>query len=279
MNTDRSAALVRRWVSLYTRGLPEEVRQNRRDEIDDDLWCQAQEAMTSGRPDRSLADEIVARFVLGIPADMSWRVEQGLFGKKPVMRRRRLTMHAPGRGLLAIIGGAGWAISLVPRAIVGRDFPTEGVLLSLLMFGVVGTWALAAATAGLALAAQDRVRAGVAVFAAICALISVLSMGGAYGAIVALPLGSAALLWELGRSGTVGAWLSRLHAGAAILAVVAIGAPQVSPEILKLNPTPESTAITIAVLSLALPYAVSWIAIGWGLLRDTSVPQETPAGA
>ena len=184
-------------------------------------------------------------------------------------------MHARGRGLLAIIGGIGWAISLIPRAIVGRDFPTEGVLLSLLMIGVVGTWALAGATAGLALAAQDRVRAGVAASASICSLIAVASMGGAYGAIVALPLGSAALLWELGRSGTVGAWLSRLHVGAAILAVVSIAAVQLNPEILKLNPTPESTAIAIAVLSLAFPYAVTWIAIGWALWRGESVPQES----
>ena len=49
MNAERSAALVRRWVAVYTRGLPTEVRQDRRDEIDDDLWCQMVDASESGR--------------------------------------------------------------------------------------------------------------------------------------------------------------------------------------------------------------------------------------
>jgi hypothetical protein len=279
MNAERSAAIVRRWVGLYTRGLPQEVRESRRAEIDDDLWCQTEDAAISGRTDKSLGDEIVARFVLGIPADVSWRVDQ-IRQAKPATRGRRITMHAPGRAFLAIIGGIGWVVWPIPQAIVGRDWPSEGMMPWLLMLSVVGgTWTLAGATAGLALDAQDRVRATVAAFAAICALIGAISVFGPFGLIVALPLGSAALLWELGRSGTVGPWLSRVHVASAILVLVVFAAMFLNPEILKTTPTPESTALSIAVMSLVFPYAVTWIAIGWALWRGESVPQGTPAGA
>jgi len=45
MTAGRSAALVRRWVALYTVGLPRDLRDTRRAEIEDDLWSQAHDEL------------------------------------------------------------------------------------------------------------------------------------------------------------------------------------------------------------------------------------------
>jgi hypothetical protein len=74
MNRSRVAALVRGWVDLYTRGLPAEARAARRDEIDDDLWCQQEDAAAAGRSARSLDADLVLRLIFGIPADITWRL-------------------------------------------------------------------------------------------------------------------------------------------------------------------------------------------------------------
>jgi hypothetical protein len=73
MIAGRSPALVRRWVDLYTRGLPLEVRGRRREEIEADLWSQFEEATLVGRSERSTGGEVLVRLVAGMPADVSWR--------------------------------------------------------------------------------------------------------------------------------------------------------------------------------------------------------------
>lgn len=66
-----AAALVRAWTAAYTWGMPQDVRQARRAEIDSDLWdCQHGEP-----PDTRLPLQIMARLVLGIPDDLGWRRE------------------------------------------------------------------------------------------------------------------------------------------------------------------------------------------------------------
>jgi hypothetical protein len=273
MNAETSAALVRRWVAVYTRGLPADVRQDRRDEIDDDLWSQLLESSDSGRTDRSLAGEIVARLVLGVPADVSWRMEQIRFARDRATRGRSALMHAPGLAILAILGGIGWAIWPIPQALVGRGWPAGEPVSWLLFVSVVGgAWSLAGAVTGLAIRAGDKVHPATAAIASIGALIGAVSVFGAFALFVGLPLGSAVLMWELGRVGMVGTWLSRAHVAAAVLLLASVGV------ILTNSALFDDKATAVPLLSLDIPYGLSWIVIGWSLARVATVGEQGTTG-
>jgi hypothetical protein len=74
---DRIAARVLAWCSFYTRGLPDEVAADRRDELASDLHEQLADA--SARGDRRVGRAIARRAILGAVADLSWRAkERGL---------------------------------------------------------------------------------------------------------------------------------------------------------------------------------------------------------
>ena len=273
MNAERSAGLVRSWVSLYTRGLPAEVRQNRRDEIDDDLWCQAQEASESGRADRSLAGEVLARFVLGIPADLSWRAEQTRLAGRQAQRRREITVRAPGSALLAVIGGIGWAVWPIPQGIVGTTWPEGNPLSWVLFLSVIGgTFALAGAVAGFLATAADRMRTWVLVIVAICAVVGVFGMLAVSPAIGLLPVGSALLIWELRRIGLVGAGQALAHVAAAIVLLAVIVVVYNSKVLL-------DPATAVPVLALAIPYGLTWIAVGWSTYRAGMTAAGRPTEA
>jgi len=180
-------------------------------------------------------------------------------------------MNAPGRGLLAILGGIGWGIGFILQGLVGREWPTEGPLPAILMLTVVGgAWMLAGATIGLAMVVGDRIHETVAWLVGLGAIVGAVSLvGGAYGFVVALPISSAALLWELRGIGAVGPWMARAHVIGAALVLVAVALLWANPALI------DSPATAVAGLSLAVPYALSWIAIGWSLLRQPSAPEST----
>jgi hypothetical protein len=259
MNAETSARLVRRWVGLYTRGLPPEIRHDRRDEIEDDLWSQLNDAAQSGRSNHSVAGELVMRLLFGIPADVTWRVQLGLGSPRATPVARSPLMNMRGVALLAIVGGVGWAIWPIPQAFAGREWRADAAVLWLMMFGmVIGTWALAVATIGLEFGFQDRLR-DPAFLGSLGAAVGGLSVLGAYQLIVFLPLGSAALMWESGRIGAVSTRLSVAHVAAAILALVVFAVLMANVAII------DNTAAAVVLLSLVLPYALTWIAIGWSL--------------
>jgi putative membrane protein len=64
-----AATLTRRWVRLYTAGLSPEVRDARRAEIESDLWENSSDSEETRR-------QVLGRLLLGMPADLSWRLEQ-----------------------------------------------------------------------------------------------------------------------------------------------------------------------------------------------------------
>ena len=177
--------------------------------------------------------------------------------------------------VLAILGGTGWAIWPSPQGLVGRDWPADDPAMSWLLFVsvVIGTWSLAAATIGLVFAFQDRIRWGVALLGSIGALVGAVSVAGMFGAIVALPIGSAVLAWELGRVGGLSARLSTAHVAAAILWLVPIAA------ILANVVNFDDTATVVPLMTLMLPYAFSWIAIGGSFRHAASTPEEGRTGA
>ncbi len=70
-------APTRAWTALYTRGLPADVRGERREEIDCDLWEHQRLADLEREPATSTAAAILLRLIMGVPADIFWRLEAG----------------------------------------------------------------------------------------------------------------------------------------------------------------------------------------------------------
>ena len=70
----RSVEFVRTWVRLYTTGLPESLRYTRREEIDADLWEQAQEAAGHEAAGGQLTTQLLLRWFMGLPDDLLWRL-------------------------------------------------------------------------------------------------------------------------------------------------------------------------------------------------------------
>lgn len=76
-----AAAVVRAWTFVYTIGMSAPIREARRDEIASDLWEHVHAGSGSARS-RSVAGQILARCLLGIGADLSWRVEMARVGTR-----------------------------------------------------------------------------------------------------------------------------------------------------------------------------------------------------
>jgi hypothetical protein len=74
--TDRTTALVIRWVAVYTRSLDPAVAARRQAELASDIWEQRAHARQVGAPDPLVALSILRRAVTGVPADLLWRHHQ-----------------------------------------------------------------------------------------------------------------------------------------------------------------------------------------------------------
>jgi hypothetical protein len=112
MNRSPIAAVIGGWVDLYTRGMPAAVRAARRNELDDDLWCEHEEAVALGRSARSLDADLVLRLVFGIPADISWRLSyRGQAAAASIERSSAVETRT--LGLLAIVAGLIWGMLFV----------------------------------------------------------------------------------------------------------------------------------------------------------------------
>ena len=68
-----AVGMVRTWTRVYTWRMPSECRDNRRAEIESDLWELQQDADDAEGPG---AVRIFLRLVLGMPDDVGWRIEQ-----------------------------------------------------------------------------------------------------------------------------------------------------------------------------------------------------------
>jgi lipopolysaccharide/colanic/teichoic acid biosynthesis glycosyltransferase len=76
------------WVRLYTHGLPAEVRDRRRQEIASDIFEQRRYDADEGHLPDAVAVRLLARWVCGIPSDLSWRHSQR-------RHQRALTLTVP----------------------------------------------------------------------------------------------------------------------------------------------------------------------------------------
>jgi hypothetical protein len=133
-----------RWVGLYTRGLPAEVGDERRNEVVSDLWEHRADA------GRGLRTElrIVSRLARGVPADLTWR-------RARCRGRRLLAPRSAARGL-------GWTLALLSYLFMVGQF----------------SWA-ATALVGLDLYGEDWAPGDVAWFSRIAGVLLALLVGGA----------------------------------------------------------------------------------------------------
>jgi hypothetical protein len=276
MDAERSADWVRRWVRIYTRGLPADVRRDRLDEIDDDLWCQRRDAVASGRPATSVAGEIVARMVFGIPADLSWRLEQRGAAPNPGSAAPEVSpsMYARVTSAMAMIGGVVWALWLFPAVVLGEAAWVEPAYYVLMVGVAVGSLGLSLATVGLVLGNLDRLKPVAALLGSIGGAAGMLTMGGFYGGgLVALPIGSGVLMLDLARTGVVGTWRARVHAAAGFVSPV----PAVI--LLASNGTTANGIPYVLLIVMVTVWALSWVPIGWSLRGGEWLPEEPAPGA
>ena len=124
MTTSRSAALVRRWVVLYTRGLPADVGDARREEIAADLWSQTHDAERVDGSAGAPAYDILERLLFGIWADITWRLEQGRRVRgRPV--QRSLSTGTRIIAALAIVGGSALTATVILWAVLTPESPAN----------------------------------------------------------------------------------------------------------------------------------------------------------
>lgn len=261
----RSAGLVRGWVDLYTRGLPAELRDGRRDEIAADLWSQFEEAAVIGRSERATATEILVRLLAGIPADVSWRMAH---------REGRSEEAKPSDDAIGTVG-LGWAAIFAGAGLMGLLLRYSEVVTSDVLYwaGVVAEVALALVLAGLALGFQDRLGRRAIVAASVGALCAVFAAVGLWPLMFALPFCSAPLLWDLASERILGRWAAWSHAvtaGAVIVIFIgfALGGLQYQVPVLG-----------GLAFGIWFAYPITWVLIGLSLIRRTASPERSAAAA
>ena len=210
-----AAALTRAWVRLYTVGMPADLRETRRAEIEADLWEHQRDAQASGMSRTVLAVEILLRTFTGLVDDLSWRVE-AISARRVAAPERRMPMTILARrqtrwmGLAGLLGGILWAgryLMPVEPATAVRAYGHIGMSI-LFIAGLTGFYA------------QQRGRAGWAgkagfafLYTSLVAWFAVNFLGTVFavgdqtlvmnllGVAFALPLGPGFLLLGLGLNG------------------------------------------------------------------------------
>jgi len=106
MSPSLSVALgiVRGWTRLYTARLPADAREERRAEIESDLWEFHEDARRRGSSPTGIAILMLLRLVLGIHDDLIWRVENRVLHVDAVQQALWAAAIASVAGLWLVIG-------------------------------------------------------------------------------------------------------------------------------------------------------------------------------
>ena len=136
LTTRLPVRLAQAWVALYTRGLPADRRDARRAEISSDLWEHGHDAACDGSRDGTAS--VLGRVLAGVPADISWRVEErGLARDRgamdPSWYGQRVLRHQ------LIIPGIAVLVGLVTLA--GLPSAAAALLAGLMVLALVGLMA------------------------------------------------------------------------------------------------------------------------------------------
>jgi hypothetical protein len=269
MITPHAACAVRRWVGLYTRGLPADLRDGRRDEVEADLWSHVEDSRLTGRSDRSTAAEILVRLVAGLPADVTWRLEKRGHDPLDAAEPRVAIPGSPAIGVLAILGGLLLGTALLAlflaMAVMGPIRPWSDPVLGLvLFFGLsLGELALAVAVISLVVRNQDRLPRIGAVGGGVAFLAGFFGALGAYQLVGLLAAGSAVLAWQLRSIGALDRRVAASHIASAIAFSAVVLAAVTGADIERLG-------------FLVLPYPATWVAIGYSLIRGRAVRERAP---
>ena len=262
MNGSPVAGLVRGWVSLYTRGLPADARAARRDELDDDLWCEHAEAAAAGRSARSRDTDLAMRLLFGIPSDISWRLTYR--GQTPASSMEGdSSMNTRGLGVCAIVAGVSLGTLLILFIPIGEALWIGGNGVLGVVVSLVGAIAFAAASLGLAWRFHDRIGPLGGLGAIVTTLGAIMSLGVS---VVPLMVGSAMLMWDLARIGVVSRLIPIVEFASAIAITVGLVVWQAG-----IGDT-GSRALFVALFA---PYLVTWFAIGVSLFRGLPQAQAT----
>jgi hypothetical protein len=140
MSPERVAALVARWVRLYTAGLPASVARRRIEEIDADLHDHIAHERALGTSDRRIALAIASRVLRGAVADVTWRGHETRAARTRSIKEPTMKTLSLGRSALRVTAAvlAVLAIPLVGMALSDdvawsvADFVLAGVLLSII---------------------------------------------------------------------------------------------------------------------------------------------------
>ena len=218
-------ALARTWVYLYTDGMPSDLREARRAEIDADLWEHQQDARDRGKRRMIVAAEILLRTVLGIPDDLGWRLDEIKARRGAAIEGRVSPMTASAKqirwmGLCALLGGALMAGGNLVDVVLGhpgRVYTSEsswhlagragtlamvmGIAVTLLcVLGVIGLYMKERKHAGsTASAGFILLLAGFACMVAVGAVAAIFGVDGGFGVLInVLALPAALLMIPLG---------------------------------------------------------------------------------
>ncbi len=127
--------LARSWVAFYTRGLPADCRDARRAEISSDLWEQRHDGLANGSA--SVPASVVGRMLAGMPADISWRVqERGVARQEKVMMDTSWSGQQVLQRQIIIIPGISVLVGLVTLA--GQPGAAAALLAGLMALALVG---------------------------------------------------------------------------------------------------------------------------------------------
>jgi hypothetical protein len=117
--TDRTAALVLRWVDVYTYRLDPDDADRRRAELASDLWEQQAHGRRVGAADPLVALSILRRAVAGVPADLLWRRQRLAAARGRPGRARRWPVASTRTRALARTWWLGLAVLFVPLYVLG----------------------------------------------------------------------------------------------------------------------------------------------------------------
>jgi len=155
-------------------------------------------------------------------------------------------------------------LALGDAAWEGPSGPLVGAL------GTFGGFAFVAAAIGLIWRFQDRLSSSGVIGGVLAGLGVLVGILGGYAAFVLLPIGSALLAWDLGRAGILSRALSIVHAASALAFLAPLIVAQIDWQGVMTNGV---------LIGLAIPYMLSWMAMGAMLVRGVPRAPKPLAGA
>jgi hypothetical protein len=121
-------ALVRGWTRLCTWRMDDACRDDRRAEIESDLWEFHEDARRRGGSPERIAIHMLARLVAGIPDDLRWRVE---YEQEPAHRRPSWLTASAAAGAACV--AALWVVFLISTFVSLPPLPDSGAVVRIFM--------------------------------------------------------------------------------------------------------------------------------------------------